>query len=225
MTIRVLLADDQRVIRSGLAMMLGIDADIDVVAQAEDGEQALQLAKELRPDVCLLDIRMPKMNGIEVTEKLTALVQRYPEDYAFSVVIITTFDLDEYVYAALKAGAKGFILKDVGQEMLVQAVKAAAHGDALIAPHITARLLSTFARQSSANSTTTVTHLPSEPLTKREEDVLLLVSQGLTNQEIAEKLFVSLSTVKTHLTNLTQKLAVRNRVEMTIWAYQTGRIS
>ncbi len=216
MSIGVLIADDQELIRTGLAMILNAQPDIEVIAEAENGTQAVVLAQKLRPDVCLLDIRMPELNGIEATRRLAG-----PEvDDPIPVVVITTFDLDEYVYGALKAGARGFLLKDAGADLLAQAVRAAADGDALIAPGITKRLLSEFAPLDSSQAPAK----PTETLTRREEDVLHGVAQGWTNQEISEALHISLSTVKTHLASLMQKLAVRNRVEMAIWAYQTQRI-
>lgn len=215
MTIKVLLADDQQVIRAGLGMILNAQPDIEVIAEAEDGAQAVALVRKRRPDVCLLDIRMPKLDGIEATRLLAGPGVEDP----VPVVIITTFDMDEYVYGALKAGASGYLLKDAGAELLAQAVRAAASGDALIAPNITKRLLSKFAATDPANPAVQ----PTEGLTQREEEVLSGVAQGLTNQEVAALLHISLSTVKTHLANLMQKLGVRNRVEMAIWAYQTHR--
>lgn len=215
MTIRVLLADDQPVIRAGLGMILNAQPGIEVIAEACDGTQALNLARRHRPDVCLMDIRMPVLDGIEATRLLAGPDVKDP----IPVVIITTFDLDEYVYGALKAGARGFLLKDAGAELVTQAVRAAATGDALIAPSITKRLLHNFA--------TTDTPAPAtcaEPLSRREEEVLSAVAQGLTNQEIADSLHLSLSTIKTHLGSLMQKLSARNRVEIAIWAYQSNRV-
>jgi DNA-binding NarL/FixJ family response regulator len=208
MSIRVLVADDQEIVRTGLAMILDAQPDIDVVGQAADGREAVALARSLRPDVCLFDIRMPEMDGIEATHLLA--------DEPIAVVVITTFDLDEYVYGALKAGARGFLLKDAGPEMLVQAIHAAANGDALIAPNITARLLASFAGVSPVQ--------PTEPLTAREEEVLARVAKGRTNTEIADELFISLSTTKTHLASLMSKLGARNRVELAMWAYETSRV-
>jgi DNA-binding NarL/FixJ family response regulator len=174
------------------------------------------LARQLRPDVCLFDIRMPELDGIEATRQLAG-----PEvDDPMAVVVITTFDLDEYVYGALKAGARGFLLKDAGPDLLVQAIQAAARGDALIAPSVTARLLATF----SNTRTPTPRAQPIEPLTVREEEVLVTVARGRTNAEIADELYISLSTVKTHLASLMNKLGARNRVEIAMWAYETGRI-
>ena len=216
MTIRVLVADDQEIVRAGLAMILDAQPDIEVVGQAPDGRAAVELTRELRPDVCLLDIRMPEMDGLEATRKLAGPGVADP----VAGVVITTFDLDEYVHGALKAGARGFLLKDAGPELLVQAVHAAANGDALIAPNITIRLLATFSEHAGRHPAQ-----PIAPLTEREEDVLLTVARGRTNSEIADELHISLSTVKTHLTALMNKLGARNRVELAMWAYETGRMS
>jgi DNA-binding NarL/FixJ family response regulator len=217
MTVRVLVADDQEIVRTGLAMILDAHPDIEVVAQAGDGRTAIALARQLRPDVCLLDIRMPDMNGIEATRALAGPDVADP----IAVVVITTFDLDEYVHGALKAGARGFLLKDAGPELLIQAIQAAAAGDALIAPNVTVRLLAAFAESGVAPSLSQ----PITPLTTREEDVLVTVARGLTNTEIADELHITLSTVKTHLGALMAKLGARNRVELAMWAYVTGRIA
>ncbi|MEM6674809.1 MAG: response regulator transcription factor [Planctomycetota bacterium] len=216
MTLRVLVADDQDLVRTGLSLILGAQPGIEVVGEAVDGEEAVRLARELRPDVCLFDIRMPRLDGIEATRRLAG-----PEvDDPLAVVVITTFDLDEYVHGALKAGARGFLLKDAGPELLVQAIEAAAAGDALIAPSITARLLATFAARGPRETPAE----PIEALTGREEDVLRAVAQGRTNAEIARDLAISLSTVKTHVASLLGKLGARNRVEIAIWAHETGRL-
>ena len=215
MSIRVLVADDQELVRTGLAMILDAQPGIEVVGQAADGAEAVALARELRPDVCLFDIRMPGMDGVEATRHLAGPDVADP----MAVVVITTFDLDEYVHAALKAGARGFLLKDAGPALLAQAVHAAADGDALIAPSVTARLLATFADAGGA----TPAH-PREPLTDREEEVLATLANGRTNTEIAEELYISLSTVKTHVASLMDKLGARNRVEVAIWAHETGRV-
>jgi DNA-binding NarL/FixJ family response regulator len=215
--IRVLIADDQEIVRAGLVMLLDAQPDIQVVGQAADGLHAVALARELRPDVCLFDIRMPHLDGLEATRQLAG-----PDvDDPLVVVVITTFDLDEYVYGALKAGARGFLLKDAGPALLTQAIHAAALGDALIAPSITARLLASFARTDPREPP----QPPIEPLTNREEAVLDSVARGRTNSEIAEDLHISISTVKTHLASLLRKLGARNRVELAMWAYGTGRIN
>jgi len=216
MTIRVVLADDQEIIRTGLRMILNAQPDIEVVGEAADGRKAVALARRLRPDVCLFDIRMPHVDGIEATRQLAGT----GIDDPLAVVVITTFDLDEYVHGALKAGARGFLLKDAGPDLLVQAMQAAARGDALIAPSVTGRLLAAFATPRAG----TPPAQPIEPLTDREEEVLLTVARGRTNSEIADELYISLSTVKTHLASLMNKLGARNRVEIAMWAYETGRI-
>ena len=216
MTIRVLVADDQELVRTGLTMILDAQPGIEVVGVAADGREAVALARELRPDVCLLDIRMPEMDGIEATRRLAGAGVEDP----IAIVVITTFDLDEYVHGALKAGARGFLLKDAGPELLAQAIRAAAAGDALIAPKITARLLAAF----SAAPAVGAPAQPIEPLTDREEQVLRTVAGGRTNAEIAGELHISLSTVKTHLGSLMGKLGARNRVEIAMWAYETGRV-
>jgi DNA-binding NarL/FixJ family response regulator len=216
MTIRVLVADDQDLIRTGLAMILDAQPGIEVVGQAADGHEAVALARSLRPDVCLFDIRMPGMDGIAATRELAGP----GVDDPLAIVVITTFDLDEYVHGALKAGARGFLLKDSGPSLLVQAIQAAADGDALIAPSITARLLSAFSDVHRGRPPAQ----PLEPLTSREEQVLITVAQGRTNAEIAADLHVSLSTVKTHLASIMTKLGARNRVEIVMWAYETGRV-
>ena len=215
MTIRVVVADDQDLVRAGLVMILGAQPDLEVVGQAADGLAALDLATQLRPDVLVVDIRMPGLDGVEVTRRLAGPDVTDP----MAVVVITTFDLDEYVLGALRAGARGFLLKDAGPELLVQAIHAAADGDALIAPTITRRLLATFADQTPATPAQ-----PIDPLTGREEEVLTLVARGRTNTEIADELFVSLSTVKTHVASLMTKLDARNRVEIAMWAYDTRRV-
>lgn len=218
MTTRVLLADDQELVRTGFRMILeGVAPDIEVVAEAADGREAVRLARQERPDVCLFDIRMPEMDGIEATRLLAGPDVADP----MAVVVITTFDLDEYVYGALQAGARGFLLKDAGPDLLVQAIRAAAAGDALIAPSVTARLLQSFAAPADARPPLQ----PVDPLTDREEEVLLTVARGLTNAEIADELFIGVSTVKSHLASLMSKLGVRNRVEIAMWAYETNRVA
>jgi DNA-binding NarL/FixJ family response regulator len=216
MTIRVLVADDQELVRTGLRMILDAQPGIEVVGVAADGLQAVALARQLRPDVCLFDIRMPEMDGIEATRRLAGPDVTDP----MAIVVITTFDVDEHVHGALKAGARGFLLKDAGPELLAQAVRAAANGDALISPSVTARLLAAFSDTSPRRPPVQ----PLGPLTDREEEVLLTVASGRTNAEIAAELYISLSTVKTHLGSLMAKLGARNRVEIAIWAYETGRI-
>jgi DNA-binding NarL/FixJ family response regulator len=215
-TIRVLVADDHDLVRAGLKLILDAQPDIDVVGEAADGGDAMVLARRLRPDVCLFDIRMPALDGIEATRQLAG-----PDiDDPLAIVVVTTFDLDEYVHGALKAGARGFLLKDAGPELLVQAIRAAADGDAHIAPSVTARLLATFSHSGAGRPPAQ----PVEPLTEREEQVLVTVARGRTNAEIADELHISLSTVKAHLASIMTKLAARNRVELAMWAYETNRI-
>ncbi|MEU9171131.1 response regulator transcription factor [Streptomyces sp. NPDC048420] len=215
--IRVLIADDQDMIRTGFRFFLDAQPDMTVVAEAADGETAVRLAREVRPDVCLLDIRMPKLDGLEATRLLAGPDVADP----MRVVVVTTFDLDEYVYGALRGGACGFLLKDSGPTLLAEAVRAAAAGDSLVSPSVTVRLL----RHVTAEPEPVVAARPApggEPLTDRELDVVRLVALGRTNAEIAAELYVSLSTVKTHLSSVQLKLAARNRVEIAAWAWQHG---
>lgn len=216
MTIRVLVADDQGIVRAGLSTILDGQPDIEVIGQAADGREAVALARDLRPDVCLLDIRMPNLDGIEATRLLAGPDIADP----IAVVVITTFDTDEYIHGALKAGARGFLLKGAEPEQLIQAIHAAVHGDALIDPGVTGRLLATF----SANAPATTPVQPIEALTEREEGVLRTVARGRTNAEIGEELHISTSTVKFHLAGLMTKLGARNRVELAMWAYETNRM-
>jgi DNA-binding NarL/FixJ family response regulator len=217
MTIRVLVADDHDLVRTGLKMILDAQSDIEVVGEAADGRDAVVLARQLRPDVCLFDIRMPTLDGIEATRQLAGPDVEEP----LAIVVVTTFDLDEYVHGALKAGARGFLVKDAGPDLLVQAIRAAANGDALIAPSVTVRLLATFSQTRAERPAAQ----PIEPLTEREEQVLVTVARGRTNAEIADELHISLSTVKTHIASLMTKLAARNRVELAMWAYETNRVT
>ena len=216
MTIRVVVADDQDIVRAGLTMILNAQPDIEVVGAAADGRAAIELARRLRPDVCLFDIRMPGLDGLAATRALAGPDVADP----MPVVVITTFDLDEYVYAALRAGACGFLLKTAGPDLLSQAVRAAADGEALIAPTVTRRLLGAFAGSGPAPPP----RQPTGPLTDREEEVLTAVARGRTNSEIAADLHIALSTVKTHIASLLLKIGVRNRVEVAMWAYETGRV-
>ncbi|MCB0916148.1 MAG: response regulator transcription factor [Actinobacteria bacterium] len=215
MSIKVLIADDQPIVRSGLTMLLDAQPDIEVIGAAADGREAVRLARQLRPDVGLFDIRMPLMDGVEATRQLAGPDVADP----LPIVVITTFDLDEYVHGALKAGARGFLLKDAGPALLTQAIHAAANGDALIDPSVTVRLLAEFANTPAAQP-----QQPIEALTAREEDVLVLVARGRTNAEIASELYITTSTVKAHLASLMRKLGARNRVEVAMWAYETGRV-
>ncbi|WP_229898473.1 response regulator [Streptomyces finlayi] len=212
-------------LRSAYRMILGSQPDMEVAGEAADGRAAVELARALRPDVCLLDIRMPVLDGLDATRLLAGPEVADP----VRVVIATTFDLDEYVYAALRHGASGFLLKDCSPALLVEAVRAAAAGDSLISPSVTVRLLGHMAsgntptRETSSQAATGAP--PLEPLTPRELDVVRLVARGRTNEELAAELYVSLSTVKTHLGNVQRKLSARNRVEIAAWAWENGLVS
>ncbi|MCU1687216.1 MAG: hypothetical protein JWQ81_7955 [Amycolatopsis sp.] len=214
MTIRVLIADDQEMVRTGFRMILDAQDDIEVVADVADGISAVGKARELRPDVCLLDIRMPGLDGLEVTRQLAGPDVTDP----LKVVVVTTFDLDEYVHAALRNGASGFLLKDAGPALLIEAVRAAERGDALVSPQVTVRLLKHF----NGGSVKRNVAPPNDPLTARELDVVRAAARGLTNTEIGTELFLSLSTVKTHLASVQGKINARNRVEIAAWAWQSG---
>ncbi|OAH11764.1 response regulator [Streptomyces jeddahensis] len=209
--IRVLIADDQAIVRTGIAMILTAENDIEVVAEAEDGVQAVEQAARHRPDVVLMDVRMPRLDGLDALRALT----RPTADHTPKVVMVTTFDDEEYVTTALQSGACGFILKDSGPRLLAEAVRAAAEGDSLISPSITVRLLRRLMAPGTRRSPDTV-------LSLREVDVVRLVAQGLTNAEIAQALYITVGTVKTHLGNIQSKLAARNRVEIAAWAWRVG---
>ncbi len=213
MTIRVLVADDQVLVRTGFRLVLDAAPDIEVIAEAADGESAVRLARQLRPDVTLMDIRMPKVDGLRATELLAGPAVARP----LRVVVVTTYDADENVYAALLGGASGFLLKDAGPRLLVDAVRAAAHGEAMVSPSVTVRLLARFTEQARQRAQGTP-----GLLTDRESDVVLAVARGRTNAEIADDLRVSLSTVKTHLASVQRKLELRNRTEIAVWAWQRG---
>ncbi len=216
MTIRVLVADDQALVRAGFRMIIDSDDEMEVVAEAEDGSEAVRLARSRQPDVVLMDIRMPAMDGIEATKRLAA----EPGCTQARIVILTTYDLDEYVFDALDAGASGFLLKDVSPEDLVQAIRVAARGDALLAPSVTRRLISQFvAIRPSAGESVALSGL-----TEREEEVLRLVARGMSNAEIATALFVGESTVKTHVGHILEKLHLRDRVQAVIAAYESGLV-
>lgn len=211
--ISLMLADDQELVREGLRTILDAQDDIEVVGEAEDGRQALRLARELRPDVALLDVRMPQMDGIEATRQLLA-----SGDVKTRVLMLTTFDLDEYVYEALKAGASGFMLKDVPRRQLIEAVRIVAEGDGLLSPAITRRLIEDFVRR--PHPTERSPEL--DRLTDREREIFELAARGHSNPEIGQKLFLSESTVKTHFGQVLTKLNVRDRVQMVIYAYESG---
>jgi DNA-binding NarL/FixJ family response regulator len=211
MTIRVLVADDQALVRAGFRRLLETEPNLDVVAEAADGAQAVELTARLHPHVALLDIRMPNMDGIEATRRITTTT-------ATRVVILTTFDLDEYVYDALRAGASGFLLKDSPPEQMLTAIHAAATGDALIAPPITRRLLNEFVRRPPPGAADDAT----AGLTERERVVLQLLGRGLSNSEIAGELYLGESTVKTHISSVLTKLGLRDRVQAVVFAYEHG---
>jgi DNA-binding NarL/FixJ family response regulator len=213
--IRILIADDQELVRTGFRVVLDAEPDFEVVGEAADGLAAVQAADALRPDVFLMDIRMPNLDGIEATRRMTRLAQP-PR-----VLVLTTYDLDEYVFEALKAGASGFLLKDAPAEQFLAGVRAVAAGDALLAPSVTRRLIEEFANRPSPPPGGPV---ELEELTAREREVLGLVARGLTNAEIADELVLGESTVKTHVGNVLMKLGLRDRVQAVVVAYETGLI-
>jgi DNA-binding NarL/FixJ family response regulator len=214
MAIRVLLADDQEMVRAGFAMILDAQRDIEIVGQAEDGERAITEAARLRPDVIVMDIQMPKVDGISATRAVLDAERDAPR-----VLVVTTFDADEYVYDALRAGASGFLLKNAPPEELVRAVRVVAEGDSLLSPEVTTRLLEAFCKQPA----TPLAPPPAlEELTAREREVLELVARGLSNSEIADLLVVSHGTVKTHVARILMKLDLRDRVQAVVFAYETG---
>ncbi len=221
--IRVLLVDDQAMVRAGLRMILDSEPDIEVVGEVEDGDGAAAAVAEHLPDVILMDIRMPGMDGLAATREVIAA---HPDA---RVVILTTFDLDEYVYGALRAGASGFLLKSADGDTLVNAVKVVASGEALLAPEVTRRVIEEFARASRDNPEAAAEHIASEEaigdLSEREVEVLQLMAQGLSNQEIAKQLFLSSTTVKTHVSHILTKLGVRDRVQAVVEAYDSGIVA
>jgi len=211
MSIRVLVADDQSMVRSGFRMLLSREPDIEVVAEASNGLEAVDKAGRFRPTVVLMDIRMPELDGLEATRRILAA------DDAARVLILTTFDLDEYVYEALRAGASGFVLKDDPAEQLLAAIRIVAGGDALLSPAITRRVIERFARIPQPTP-----RKEFEDLTERELDVLRLIARGLSNAEIGQELYISDTTVKTHITHILQKLDLRDRVQAVVLAYESG---
>jgi DNA-binding NarL/FixJ family response regulator len=214
-SIRVVIADDQDLVRTGFRAILNSEPDIEVVGEAGDGREAVEICRQLRPDVILMDIRMPHLDGLEATRRIVTDPQSKPR-----VLILTTFDLDEYVYEALRFGASGFLLKDNPVDHLLTAVRVVAQGEALIAPSITKRLIAEFTRRKPTNAK------PEQlrTLTEREFDVLKLVAQGLTNAEIAEELYVGEATIRTHVGHILTKLGLRDRVQVVVLAYETGLI-
>ncbi|TFV78313.1 response regulator transcription factor [Blastococcus sp. CT_GayMR19] len=223
MTIRVLVVDDEELVRTGLRMILDAEPDLTVVGTAVDGVQALTEARRLRPDVVLMDIRMPRLDGLAATRQLLT----GPDPAACKVVILTTFDVDEHVYEALRAGASGFLLKDVPADQLAHAIRVAAAGEALLAPSVTRRLIAAFTGAPSARPPPPGAVRPAglEDLTAREREVLVLLAEGLSNAEIAGRLFVGEATVKTHVARVLLKLGVRDRVQAVIVAFRSGLVA
>jgi DNA-binding NarL/FixJ family response regulator len=211
MTIRVLVADDQSMVRAGFRMLLAREEDIEVVAEASNGLEAVDKAARFGPTVVLMDIRMPELDGLEATRRILAA------DDTTRILVLTTFDLDEYVYQALRAGASGFVLKDDPPEQLLTAIRTVAGGDALLSPAVTKRVINQFARVPRPEPPREL-----EDLTERELDVFRLVARGLSNAEIGQELYISETTVKTHITHLLQKLNLRDRVQAVVLAYETG---
>ena len=213
MSIRVLIADDQSMVRAGFRMLLGGEEDIEVVAEASNGLEAIEKAARFEPTVVLMDIRMPELDGLEATRRIVA------SDAGARVLILTTFDLDEYVYEALRAGASGFVLKDDPPEQLIAAIRTVAAGDALLSPAVTKRVIERFSK---------IPRPPSESaldeLSERERDVFRLIARGLSNAEIGQELFISETTVKTHVTHILAKLGLRDRVQAVVLAYQAGLV-
>jgi DNA-binding NarL/FixJ family response regulator len=214
-TIRVVVADDQGMVRSGFSVLLNAQADIDVVGEAVNGREAIAQAVDLRPDVILMDVRMPVLDGLQATRQIT----RMPDPP--KVLVLTTFDLDDYVYEALRSGASGFLLKDASARELADAVRLVAAGDALLAPGVTKRLIAEFARMGGPR---TPGRAQLDGLTERESEVLALVARGLSNAEIAERLVVAEQTVKTHVSRILMKLGLRDRTQAVVLAYETGLV-
>jgi DNA-binding NarL/FixJ family response regulator len=213
--ISVLLADDQDLVREGLRMIIDADPDLTVVGEARNGVEAVTRTRELDPDVVLMDIRMPDLDGIEATRRLVAA------DVRSRIVVLTTFDLDEYVYRAMSAGATGFLLKDASREQLTSSVRTAAAGDAMLAPAVTRRLVEEFCRRPPPHAARPTAV---DQLSQRERDVLLLVARGMSNAEIASELFLGETTVKSHLARTFAKLGLRDRVQAIVYAYENGLV-
>ncbi|MBD0710366.1 MULTISPECIES: response regulator [unclassified Streptomyces] len=214
--IRVLLADDQSLVRAGFRALLSAQPDIEVVAEAADGAEAVERVRALRPDVVLMDIRMPRLDGLEATRRITADA----EPTGVRVVMLTTFELDEYVFEAIRAGASGFLVKDTEPEELIRAVRAVVDGDALLSPGVTRRLIEEFAARSKAPTATATL----SALTEREREVMALVGIGLSNEEIARRLVVSPLTAKTHVSRAMVKLGARDRAQLVVLAYESGLV-
>ena len=217
-TIRVLVADDQALVRGGFRVLIDSAPDLEVVGEAADGAEAVRLARELVPDVVLMDVRMPNMDGLEATRAITTT----PLTSATKIIILTTFDLDEYVYDALRAGASGFLLKDTDPDALLEAIRVVASGDALLAPSVTRRLIAEFARRP-AHPSASLPHV--EQLTEREREVFVLVARGLSNGEIATELYISPATAKTHVSRIMMKLDSRDRAQLVALAYESGFVT
>jgi DNA-binding NarL/FixJ family response regulator len=218
LSIRVLIADDQALVRAGFKMILEAEPEIEVVGEAVDGVEAVEQIKQLKPDVALMDIRMPRMNGLEATREV---VTNSDPDRPTRVLVLTTFDLNEYVYEALRAGASGFLLKDVPAEQLINGIQVVARGEALLAPSITRRLIEEFAKNQPVER---ATPKEVEELTAREMEVFKLIARGMSNAEVAAELIVSETTVKTHVARILMKLHLRDRVQAVVYAYESGLI-
>ncbi|MCX4633016.1 response regulator transcription factor [Streptomyces sp. NBC_01443] len=220
MTIRVVIADDQAMVREAFSVLLDAQPDIEVITTAVDGLEAVAKAEELRPDVIVMDIRMPGLNGIDATRQITAQA-----DLPTKILVLTTFKLDEYVYEALRAGASGFLLKDASGVQLADAVRTVSAGEALLSPEITKRLITEFSRLSSSSSAKPPAHVRVDGLTNRETEVLTLVAQGFSNAEIAGELVVAEQTIKTHMGSILHKLQLRDRTQAAVFAYETGLVA
>ena len=226
MSVSVLIVDDDVLVRAGLRMMIETQEDLVVVGEADDGETAVRLAAELEPGVVLMDIRMPGMDGIEATRRITSEIDVDGRDDGPRVIILTTFELDEYVYEAVRAGASGFLLKRTEPEDLLDGIRVVANGDGLVAPSVTRRLMMEFSRATDSGANPAdVRNRALDRLTEREREVLVLIARGLANREIAEELFVGESTVKTHVRRILMKLELRDRVHAVVLAYETGLLS
>lgn len=218
MTIRILIADDQAMVRAGFAALLAAQEDMDVVGDATDGVAAVEQVERLRPDIVLMDVRMPEMDGLEAAKRLLAPT----EGYRPRVIMLTTFDIDDYIYEALRYGASGFLLKDAPPDDLITAVRVVADGEALLAPSVTRRLITEFARSRPSTPTRSA---ELDELTEREREVLQLIARGMSNQEISRQLFVVEQTVKTHVNRIFTKLGLRDRAQAVVFAYESGLVT